>query len=263
MRVALLLLVWPAAVAVGTAALARRSADEKDWGNDQGSGGLGRRRRCPKQTSLNVTKDQAALPVQGQDPRAKKWSSTRTTRASWRLRLAHQDPAEPRRNCRSIPSPERRSRPRKSIIDQPCCAFEPHALAMRRGPEVGRGKNSSPIAHNVNWTGSRGRNPGGNGIVPPAASTRLPNLKADKKIRSSAKLQHPRLDEGLRPRLRPPVLRRDRQGRQFRDQERPDRQLALKIWHETGWRNGAASPRRKSHYQARHCYRPGQFVDEG
>src|SRR5262249_8242023 len=38
------------------------------------------------------------------------------------------------------------------VIDQPCCQFEPHAVAIRQGQELVI-KNSAPVAHNVNWTG--------------------------------------------------------------------------------------------------------------
>jgi hypothetical protein len=50
------------------------------------------------------------------------------------------------------------------VIDQPCCKFEPHALAIREG-QVIIGKNSSPIAHNMKWTGGDD-NPGDNKLIP-------------------------------------------------------------------------------------------------
>jgi hypothetical protein len=64
-------------------------------------------------------------------------------------------------------------------IDQPCCMFVPHALALRQGQEL-LAKNSAPIAHNVHWQGHPLKNPGGNNIVPPGKSLTISNLKADK-----------------------------------------------------------------------------------
>src|SRR6516225_5641987 len=54
--------------------------------------------------------------------------------------------------------------PKQVEIDQPCCQFVPHALAIRQGQEL-VAKNSAPVAHNVNWTGAA-KNPGGNQILP-------------------------------------------------------------------------------------------------
>ncbi|VTR99878.1 cupredoxin domain-containing protein [Tuwongella immobilis] len=38
----------------------------------------------------------------------------------------------------------------EKVIDQPCCEFEPHVLAVQAGTKV-LVKNSSPVAHNVQW----------------------------------------------------------------------------------------------------------------
>lgn len=65
------------------------------------------------------------------------------------------------------------------VIDQPCCMFEPHALALREG-EVLRVKNSSPIPHNVHWTGNPIKNPGGNILIPSKGTQDIDDLKADR-----------------------------------------------------------------------------------
>src|SRR5260370_6161873 len=49
-------------------------------------------------------------------------------------------------------------------VDQPVCAFIPHAVGMREG-QILVAKNSSPVSHNIKWEGSA-KNPGGNVIVP-------------------------------------------------------------------------------------------------
>lgn len=52
-------------------------------------------------------------------------------------------------------------------LDQPCCKFEPHMLALREGQTLVV-KNSSPIAHNVNINGGA-KPPNLNQILPPGA----------------------------------------------------------------------------------------------
>jgi hypothetical protein len=65
------------------------------------------------------------------------------------------------------------------VMDQPCCQFIPHALAMREGQTL-VAKNSSPIAHNSHWTGHPLKNPGGNVIVPAKGEHKIVGLKADR-----------------------------------------------------------------------------------
>lgn len=56
---------------------------------------------------------------------------------------------------------------RKEVsIDQPCCMFVPHALAMREGQKLVI-KNSSPIPHNFRYQGHPFTNGGGNFAIPP------------------------------------------------------------------------------------------------
>jgi hypothetical protein len=65
------------------------------------------------------------------------------------------------------------------VIDQPCCAFVPHAVAMREGQTV-EAKNSAPVPHNFKWSGHPLKNPGGNQIIPPGGKLVIDNLKADR-----------------------------------------------------------------------------------
>lgn len=60
-------------------------------------------------------------------------------------------------------------------LDQPCCRFEPHALAMRADQQIVF-KNSAPIPHNVNYTGGL-KNPGDNKLLPAGAQI-VVDLKA-------------------------------------------------------------------------------------
>jgi hypothetical protein len=60
-------------------------------------------------------------------------------------------------------------------IDQPVCAFIPHAIAMREG-QVLVAKNSSPVSHNIKWTGAKNQ---GNFTVPAGAQKAIP-LEAER-----------------------------------------------------------------------------------
>jgi hypothetical protein len=61
-------------------------------------------------------------------------------------------------------------------VDQPCCKFEPHLLAMRQGQTL-LVKNSAPIAHNVNVTGGT-LGPNQNTILPPGGKLKLEDIVA-------------------------------------------------------------------------------------
>jgi hypothetical protein len=63
-------------------------------------------------------------------------------------------------------------------LDQPCCMFVPHALAVREGQDL-VAKNSAPINHNVHWISASVKNPGDNKIVPAKQSLVIKDLKAD------------------------------------------------------------------------------------
>jgi hypothetical protein len=65
------------------------------------------------------------------------------------------------------------------VIDQPCCSFVPHAVAIREGQTV-EAKNSAQVPHNVRWSGHPLKNPGGNIIVPPGGKHEIKDLKADR-----------------------------------------------------------------------------------
>src|SRR5262249_36521049 len=69
--------------------------------------------------------------------------------------------------------------PEKEVtIDQPCCVFVPHALAVREGQDL-LVKNSSPVAHTVRWAGHPMLNPPGDLLIPPRGEYRVKGLRAD------------------------------------------------------------------------------------
>jgi len=65
------------------------------------------------------------------------------------------------------------------VIDQPCCAFVPHATAIREGQPIDA-KNSATVPHNFRYSGHPLKNPGGNFIIPPGGNKLITDLKADR-----------------------------------------------------------------------------------
>jgi hypothetical protein len=120
------------------------------------------------------------------------------------------------------------------FIDQPCCMFVPHALAIRQGQEV-ISKNSSPINHNVNWTGHPLKNPGGNKIVGPGQSLTIDGLKADRLPVKVACNIHGWMTAWIRIFDHPYFALTDENGR-FEIKQAPVGNWLLVAWHEkVGW----------------------------
>lgn len=124
-------------------------------------------------------------------------------------------------------------------IDQPCCAFIPHALAVREGQTLVV-KNSSPIPHNVNYSGSPKRNPGANFLVPAGTAKNVDDLKADRLPLNVSCNIHPWMKAVIRVYDHPYYALTDADGK-FEIKNAPVGQFKLFVWHEgVGWLGGAA-----------------------
>jgi hypothetical protein len=124
-------------------------------------------------------------------------------------------------------------------IDQPCCTFVPHMLAMRQGQEL-VAKNSAAVAHNVHWTGHPLYNPGGNVIVPPQGQHVIKDLKVQKLPMTIACDIHPWMQAYVGIFDHPYFAVTDEKGN-FEIKLAPVGKCRLMIWHEAnGYRGGAA-----------------------
>jgi hypothetical protein len=121
-------------------------------------------------------------------------------------------------------------------LDQPCCAFVPHSLAVREG-QVVVVKNSSPALHNTNWAGF-GKNAGGNLALPAGGKPIvIDDLKAD---RFPIKLQcniHGWMTGYMRVFDHPYYALTDEDGK-FEIKLAPAGPAQLVIWHDSGWGPG-------------------------
>src|SRR5262249_25946150 len=119
------------------------------------------------------------------------------------------------------------------LVDQPCCMFVPHAVAIREGQEIVV-KNSAPIAHSTHWTGAL-KNPGGNRMAPAGQSLTIDGLKADKyPVKLSCDI-HPWMGGWIRVFDHPYFAVTEENGK-FEIKSAPVGRCRLVVWHETvGW----------------------------
>lgn len=125
------------------------------------------------------------------------------------------------------------------VMDQPCCAFIPHALGLRAGQDLVV-KNSSPVHHNVNWGGNPLVNLGGNILIRAGDSHTIKDLAPDKlPVRVSCQL-HPWMNAKVGVFDHPYFAVTDENGN-FEIKQAPAGDWRLVVWHEgVGWRGGAA-----------------------
>jgi hypothetical protein len=126
------------------------------------------------------------------------------------------------------------------VMDQPRCQFVPHALALREGQTL-LAKNSSPIAHNYNYTSlNQEVNPSGNFLMPAGGKpVPIKNLRAvDKPILISCNI-HPWMSASVRVFNHPYYAVTDADGK-FEIKLAPAGNYRLKAWHQgSGWLGGA------------------------
>ena len=121
-----------------------------------------------------------------------------------------------------------------AVLDQPCCRFDPHVLAVRQGQPV-EARNSSKIAHNVKWTGFN--NPGGNVTLPPGGKMTIKDLKAaPSPVRVDCNI-HPWMKAYLFVFDHPYYAVTDENG-QFEIKLAPAGNHRLVIWQDMGWKDG-------------------------
>jgi hypothetical protein len=124
-------------------------------------------------------------------------------------------------------------------IDQPCCKFEPHVLAMREGQTLVV-KNSAPITHNVKLDGIPG--PSLNQILPPGKELKVEDLTARQMPISVACNIHPWMAGKLFVLKNPYFAITDEDGK-FEIKNAPAGEYRLVGWQEgMGWVVGDKTP---------------------
>jgi hypothetical protein len=88
------------------------------------------------------------------------------------------DAANPRKGMVPIHPALQKIKEENVEMDQPCCKFIPHVVALRQGQTL-LVKNSSPIAHNFKYDGNPLKGIGGNPLMPPNQKISIRKLQAD------------------------------------------------------------------------------------
>lgn len=222
-------------VACGFGWSGRADAQDAGWGTVKGQivfGGAA----VPERKKLDVNKDQAQCLAKG-PLLSEEWVVNKSNKGV-RWAFVWLGPEDPKGKLPIHPSLEK-IKDKDVSMDQPCCQFEPHALGMRAGQNL-VAKNSSTIAHNVNWAGRPQTNPGGNVIVPAGKAYVIEGLKADKFPVSISCNIHPWMNAKAFVFDHPYFAVTDADGH-FEFKNAPAGKYRLLVWHEAiGYRGGAA-----------------------
>jgi hypothetical protein len=194
----------------------------------------------PKRAPINVTKDQEACEKNGKLLEDKLVVNPKNKGVRWCLVYL----MDVSGFNKDIPiHPKLQTVPSKTVeLDQPCCQFEPHFLAMREGQTL-IVKNSATIAHNVNLVGGV-RGPNVNQIVPPGGKFQVEDIKA-RNIPIMVKCDiHPWMSGRIAVLKHPYFAITDEDGH-FEIKDAPAGAFRLVIWHEeSGWVAGDDKPSR-------------------
>jgi hypothetical protein len=147
---------------------------------------------------------------------------------------------EPADAARGTPFPKNLINPKlaapdkKAVeIDQPCCQFIPHVLAVREGQDVVI-KNSAPMPHNAKWDSD---NVSINPLIAPKAQHEIKALKFESAPISLTCSIHPYMKAWVRIFDHPYYAVTDEDGN-FEIKLAPQGKFKLYVWHETGWNGG-------------------------
>jgi plastocyanin len=229
--------ILPFLAILGTSLLCRTGVagdSPHRWGTIKGQVVWGGGELPPKKTA-RVDKDQEHCLSKGPIP-DESWVINSDNRGvRWAFVWLAPEPGQPKLSI----NPELKAiKQHEVVIDQPCCRFEPHALAVREGQEL-IFKNSAPVAHNVNWTGVL-KNPGSNQILPAGQSFAIKGLVVDKYPLTVACNIHPWMKAWVRVFDNPYYAVTDADGN-FEIKLAPAGKCRLFVWQESvGYRGGAA-----------------------
>ncbi|MBY0526276.1 MAG: hypothetical protein K2R98_22980 [Gemmataceae bacterium] len=210
--------------------------DDKDWGTIKGKLVWAGDEATAKPKELTIDKDQMHCLEKGKLFN-EEWVVGKDKGVKWVFVWLSPEPGSDKKL--PIHGSLKDIKEKKVEIDQPCCQFIPHCLAMREGQTL-IAKNSSPIGHNVNYTGHPLRNPGKNVAVGPKGAIEIENLKADEKFPVTVACNiHGWMKAYVRVFDHPYFAVTDGEGN-FEIKNAPAGEWRLKVWHETGWRGGAS-----------------------
>jgi plastocyanin len=225
------------AVAGAVMLAAAGSVQAEGWGTVKGQVVWGGK-ETPKRAPINVTKDQEACEKNGKLLEDKLVVNPKNKGVRWCIvYLIDVSGFE-----KDLPiHPKLKEVKNKTVVlDQPCCQFEPHVLAMREGQTLLL-KNSATISHNVNLIGGV-RGPNLNQIIPAGGHFQVEDIKA-RPLPIMVKCDiHPWMSGRIAVFKHPYFAVTDADGN-FEIKDAPAGDLRLVIWHEeSGWVVGDSKP---------------------
>jgi hypothetical protein len=124
------------------------------------------------------------------------------------------------------------------VVDQPCCLFEPRAVALREG-QVLVAKNSAPIPHNFKYDAANPtKNPSGNPLIPAGAKVDLTGFREGLVLMSCS------FHSWMKGHIRifdHPYFAVTKEDGSFEFKNAPAGTFRLMVWHGgAGWSGGAA-----------------------
>ncbi len=211
--------------------------------------------QAPKRAQVNVTKDQQACQKNGPLLEDKLVVNPKNKGIRWCVvYLMDADGFN-----KAIPiHPKLQAIKNKTVeLDQPCCQFEPHMVALREGQTLVV-KNSATIAHNVNIVGGA-KGPNLNQIVPAGGSFKVEDIKA-RPLPMIVKCDiHPWMSGRIAVLKHPYFVVTDADGN-FEIKDAPAGNFRLVISHEEGWVLGEPKPSKNGKKIA---IKAGQTTDLG
>ena len=226
--------------AVAALALTALGAAQADgWGTIKGQVVWGEK-EVPKRAPIKVDKDTEACEKQGKLFEDKLVVNPKNKGVRWCVvYLMNANGFD-----KDIPiHPKLKAIEQKTVeIDQPCCQFEPHMLAMREGQTL-IVKNSATVSHNVNLIGGT-KGPNLNQIIPPGGRLKIDDIVARYIPMQVACNIHGWMSSRIAVLKNPYFAVTDADGN-FEIKDAPAGDFRLVIWHETGWVIGDDKPDRK------------------
>jgi hypothetical protein len=216
-------------LALGTCSFARA---RQAWGDIHGRVVLGGNDAVPEPKELKVDKDQKHClskgPIASEELVVNKANRGVRWAFVWLAPLGKSGPPL------AIHPSLKDIKEKQVVLDQPCCMFTPHAIAIREGQDI-VAKNSSPIVHNTHWQGNPLKNPGGNRSIGAGQSLVIDGLKTDRlPVKVNCDI-HPWMNSWIGVFDHPYFALTDENGN-FNIKLAPVGEYRLVVWHEkVGW----------------------------
>jgi hypothetical protein len=213
------------------------AADEKNggWGTIKGQI-VFEGTTIPKPAAVDVNKDQKHCLSKGAILEEKWVINAKNKGVHWTLVWLAPDP-ESGETTLPVHPDLKNIKDKQVVIDQPCCKFIPHFVALREGQSV-LVKNSAPVTHSIKWTVRSGG--GGNVTIEPNGKYNIQGLKAQKLPIELGCAFHGWMKGYMAVFTHPYFAVTDENGN-FEIKNAPAGKYRLMVWHEAiGYRGGAA-----------------------